>query len=86
MFAIRPCGPTERHQPAVPSFGAELIVEAQKVFATKGLSIGAHAARRGPFTVRKAFAKYIEYLESQGKQTLEYATPLRIYHVSTFNS
>ena len=70
-YQIIPIGAADV-QKGVEADGATVLnFEQAKAIATDLLSKGFEKIPKGTLTVRKACAKYIEYLAAQGKQTLE---------------
>jgi integrase len=70
-YAIIPLGAADDEKGMEADGATVLSFDQAKDKALKELAHGGESVPRGTLTVRKAFAKYIEFLESQGKRTHE---------------
>ena len=70
-YAIIPLGAADDEKGVEADGATVLDFEQAKAKALKELAHGSESVPKGTLTVRKAYAKYIEYLQSQGKRTLE---------------
>jgi integrase len=70
-YAVIPLGAADDEKGVQGDGAAVLDFEQAKAKALGLLAQGHDSVPKGSLTVRKAFVRYIEYLESQGKQTLE---------------
>ena len=70
-YQVVPLGAADDEKGMQADGVAVLSFEQAKAKALKALAQGSETVPRGTLTVRKAYAKYVEYLESQGKRTVE---------------